>query len=71
MIDADELTALVQQALPGAVVLVEDRTGRGDVRLTIVAREFATTAADAEPRVRTALAPALAGGRLRSAEVRG
>jgi hypothetical protein len=71
MIDADELTALVQRALPGAVVLVEDRTGRGDVRLTIVAREFATTAADAEARVRAALAPTLDAGQLRSTEIRG
>jgi acid stress-induced BolA-like protein IbaG/YrbA len=71
MIDAEELTALVQEALPGAVVLVEDRTGRGDVRLTIVAREFATMAAEADARVRAALRPALDAGRLRSAELRG
>ena len=71
MIDADALTALVQQVLPHAVVLVEDRSGRGDVRLTIVAREFATAAADADARVRAVLQPALDAGRLRSAELRG
>jgi hypothetical protein len=71
LIDANELTALVQEALPGAVVLVEDRSGRGDVRLTIVAREFATGRADAEARVRTVLQPAIDANRLRSAELRG
>ena len=72
MMEPEDLTALVQQALPDAVVLVEDRTGGGeDVRLTIVAREFATRATDAEARVRAALQPALDAGRLRSADIRG
>lgn len=71
MIDSDEVTALVHQAIPGALVLVEDRSGRGDdLRLTIVAREFAMAGNDAEGRVRVALQPALETGRLRSAELR-
>jgi len=71
VVDAGELTALVQQALPGAIVLAEDRTGRGeDFRLTIVAREFATPGPAAEDRVRAVLRPALDEGRLRSAELR-
>jgi len=71
VIKENELTALVQRALPEAVVLVEDRTGRGDdFRLTIVAREFATMGAEAEDLVRAALRPALEAGRLRSADLR-
>jgi acid stress-induced BolA-like protein IbaG/YrbA len=71
MVDGDELTAFVQSALPGAVVLVEDPGGRGEaVRLTIVAREFATARAKAEADVRAVLQPALDAGRLRSVELR-
>jgi hypothetical protein len=71
MVGGDELTALVQRVLPGAVVLVEDAGGRGeDVRLTIVARAFATARTEAEAGVRAIVQPVLEAGRLRSVELR-
>lgn len=72
MIDAGELTALVQQSLPDALVLVEDAAGTGrDFRLTIVARQFSGVSPEARQRlVRAALEPPLADGRVHSVDAR-
>jgi acid stress-induced BolA-like protein IbaG/YrbA len=72
MIDGDALSDMVQQALPGAMVLVAPPPAPGgEVRLTVIARQFVGKPSQERARlVQVAVQPALDASRVPSIEVR-
>lgn len=72
MIKAEEVTNMIQAAIPGAVVTVADATGTGDhLSITVASAAFAgISPLNRHRTVQKALAAAMTDGRIHALEIK-